>query len=200
MASPRDVLSLFETPVVVFDLPDLTELNRELATQLLVEEQRVPSWKRANVGGWHSTPDLGQRAAFRSLMQQLVEHVGQVVHGLAGDRQVPEFRYGVTSWAMIMRDGNYVMPHDHGDAHFSAAYYVDAGDASPPPSGALAFLDPRRGGRQIAELELFSRSFEIAPVTGSLVVFPGWLVHYVHAYRGARPRICVSANFVLEPG
>ena len=198
MADPRDVHSLFQTPVVVFDLPDMAGLNRELAANLLDEEDRVPSWKRANVGGWHSTPDLSQRAPFRPLMQAIVHHVGSVVEGLAGDQPLPAFRFAVTSWAMVMRDGNYVMPHDHGDSHWSVAYYIDAGDAVEAPSGHLAFQDPRRGGRMLAELDIFGSTFAIAPVTSSLVVFPGWLQHYVHAYRGDRPRICVSANIVMQ--
>jgi len=40
--------------------------------------------------------------------------------------------------------------------------------------------------------------FDIAPRTGALVVFPGWLQHYVHAYVGDRPRICVSSNLTME--
>jgi len=203
MLEPRNVLSLFTTPIVVFDLPEMDSLNAELRAQLLDEEQRVPSWKRANVGGWHSEPNLSQRAAFRPLMTELVELVGTVIHGLAvagGIERVPRYRYAVTSWAMVMRDGHYVVPHDHGDAHWSLAYYLDAGDETPTPSGRLAFIDPRRSGRQLPELDLFHSQFEIAPRTSSLVVFPGWLQHHVHAYRGDRPRICVSANITVDLG
>jgi len=96
-----------------------------------------------------------------------------------------------------LRDGGYVVPHDHGDVHWSVAYYVDAGDEVPPPSGRLAFLDPRRSGRSIPELAL-ATTFELAPRTGALVVFPGWLQHHVHPYRGQRPRICISCNLTME--
>ena len=203
MAEPRDVFSLFPTPVVVFDLPAMDLVNRALATELLVEEQAVPSWKRANVGGWHSEPTLSQRpgAPYRTLMRAIVEHVGSVIQGLAAAveiESIPTYRYGVTSWAMIMRDGNYVTPHDHGESHWSIAYYVDAGDELPPPSGRLAFIDPRRSGRMIPEVDLLPTVFDIAPRTSSLVVFPGWLQHHVHAYRGQRPRICISANVTLD--
>ena len=30
-----------------------------------------------------------------------------------------------------------------------------------------------------------------------LVIFPGWLMHHVHAYRGARPRVAISCNLTL---
>jgi uncharacterized protein (TIGR02466 family) len=134
-------------------------------------------------------------------MRAIVEHVGGVIQGLATAVEidsVPTYRYAVTSWAMIMRDGNYVTPHDHGESHWSIAYYVDAGDELPPPSGRLAFLDPRRSGRMIPDVDLLPTVFDIAPKTSSLVVFPGWLQHHVHAYRGQRPRICISANVALD--
>jgi hypothetical protein len=53
MVEPALAIALFPTPIVVFDPPDMAEVNRELAAQLLAEEQTAPSRQRANVGGWH---------------------------------------------------------------------------------------------------------------------------------------------------
>lgn len=197
---PALALELFATPVVMFELPDAAALNRELAALLLDEEQRVPSWQRSNVGGWHSPPDLAGRTepCVRALVQAIVEHVGHHVAALGDGAPQPRYRYGVQGWAMVMRDGHYVAPHDHGDAHWSIAYYVDAGDALPAPSGQLAFLDPRRSGRSVPGLELAGTTFALTPKTGALVIFPGWLQHHVHPYRGQRPRICVSCNLTME--
>jgi uncharacterized protein (TIGR02466 family) len=197
-----DRFSLFSTPVVVFDLPGMEDVNREITERLLEEEKTTPSWEVANIGGWHSVPDLSQRplACFRRVMQAVVDHVGLTVMGLgeeAGVPPPPQFRYGVQSWAMIMRDGNYTTVHDHGDAHWSIAYYVDAGDDAPPPSGGLAFVDPRRSGRTIPGVNLFQTTFTIKPRNSALVIFPGWLQHFVHTYRGVRPRICISANVTM---
>jgi uncharacterized protein (TIGR02466 family) len=203
MVEPSLAFSLFSTPIAVFDLPGMAEVNREIAAILLAEERTVPSWERANVGGWHSTPDLSRRSepCFRQLIRAVVDQVGGNVAALAaeaGAAQLPPFRYAVTAWAMVMREGHYVMTHDHGDVHWSVAYYVDGGDELPAPSGRLAFLDPRRSGRTIPGLVL-PTTFDVAPRSSALVVFPGWLQHYVHAYRGQRPRICVSCNLTMEP-
>ena len=46
---------------------------------------------------------------------------------------------------------------------------------------------------------LLGTTFTVLPRTGRLVVFPGWLLHYVHAYRGQRPRVSISCNVVFEP-
>lgn len=203
MITPVLAANLFPTPLVVLELPGMAGVNAELAALLLAEEEAAPSWQRANVGGWHSAPDLAGRpeAPYQTLMQALVEQVTHLVRALADDAgaaSVPAFRYGVTAWAMILREGHYVTVHDHGDAHWSVAYYVDAGDDAPAPSGRLAFLDPRRGGRPIPGLTLFPTTFDLAPRTSALVIFPSWLQHHVHPYRGSRPRICISANVTME--
>jgi uncharacterized protein (TIGR02466 family) len=203
MIEPSLAIGLFSTPIVVLDLPAMDAVNAELSAQLLAEEQTVPSWHRANVGGWHSVPDLSRRPqpCFPTLLRAVVDQVTNVVRALAADMgiaQVPAYRYAVTAWGMILRDGHYVTIHDHGDVHWSVAYYVDAGDEAPEPSGQLSFVDPRRSGRTIPELTLFPTSFDLKPRTGALVIFPGWLQHHVHPYRGKRPRICISANLTMD--
>jgi uncharacterized protein (TIGR02466 family) len=201
-----DDFALFATPVVAFTLDGMDAHNRDLCQRLVDERRHSPGRERSNVGGWHSPPDLAQRpepcyqALFRAIVDQVAGHVARLAEraGLSA----PRYRYGLHAWAMVMGDGDYTILHDHGDAHWSCVYYVDAGDADAsahPQSGLLAFVDPRRGGRPIPALDLFPSTFTVTPRTGQLVVFPGWLQHYVHSYRGARPRVSISANVVMEP-
>lgn len=203
-----DHLALFMTPLSVFHLPDMDDINRELTTRLLAEAERSRGVMRSNVGGWHSVPDLSRRPepCYRALVQIVVDRVREVHDRTAeasGLPPAPPFLYGVQGWAMVMRDGDYTTLHDHADAHWSAVYYVDAGDADPeahPHSGLLAFVDPRRASRSMtgAGVDLFPTTFTVRPHTGALVVFPGFLQHYVHCYRGERPRICISCNVQME--
>ncbi|MDQ3370911.1 MAG: 2OG-Fe(II) oxygenase family protein [Myxococcota bacterium] len=203
MIEPSLAISPFPTPIWVFDLPEMEAINAALATSLLAEAARVPSVQRSNIGGWHSAPDLSRRSdpMIQRLMQTIIDQVDAGIGGFAagvGVTELPRFRYALTAWAMIMRDGDYVVPHDHGDAHWSSAYYVDAGEPGPAPAGRLAFLDPRRSVRAIPGLPLFPSVFDIAPRTGSLVIFPAWLQHHVYPYRGGRPRICISCNVTVD--
>ena len=202
MIEPSLAIGLFSTPVVVIDLPGMEGVNAQIAAQLLAEEQAVPSWQRANVGGWHSVPDLSQRPqpCYPALLRAVVEQVTGVVRGLAADMgiaDVPAYRYGVTAWGMILRDGHYVTVHDHGDVHWSVAYYVDAGDSSDDAGGLLVFGDPRAGaGMVIGPSNRFdsASTIEHRPRTGELLIFPSWLVHWVTPYASDHPRISVSFN------
>jgi len=62
-------------------------------------------------------------------------------------------------------------------------------------SGLVAFVDPRHGGRRMPHL--VGTTFTAKAKTGRLFVFPGWLFHYVHAYRG-QTRVSISCNITFE--
>jgi uncharacterized protein (TIGR02466 family) len=199
-------VALFETPIISFPDAGNAELDAELAQRMIAESERSPGITRSNSGGWHSVPDLSRRseACYQDLMRRIVARVEAAFHELARFRGVPveqRYRYGVQAWAMVMRHGDHTVVHDHAEAHFSVAYYADAGDADPalhPDSGKLCFVDPRRGGIAIPGIELSPSQFDITARTGLLVVFPGWLQHFVQPYRGGRPRVSISANIRFE--
>ena len=201
-----DRFALFPTPLFVYDVPNAEDMNRELGERLRTEAQVSPGVRHANVGGWHSPPDLALRTdpCYRAMMKMIVDHVAATHSKIVSAMSIapsPPWRFAAQAWAMVMRNGDYTIAHDHGEAHWSTSYYVDAGDADlerTPDSGALAVLDPRRSGRPIPGLESGS-TFAIRPRTGMLVVFPGWLQHYVHPYRGTRPRIAIACNVTMSP-
>lgn len=201
-----DGLALFATPIFSFEDAGDAELDRELVRRLVVESESSPGLTRSNSGGWHSVPDLSQRpdACYQDLMRRVVARVQATFFELArGQAEAVDLRYrlAVQAWAMVMRHGHHTLVHDHTEAHFSVAYYPDAGDADPamyPDSGNLTFVDPRRGGTVIPGVELFPSQFAIVPRPGLLVVFPGWLQHHVQPYRGVRPRVCISCNVRFE--
>jgi uncharacterized protein (TIGR02466 family) len=199
-------LSLFATPLCMYDLSDMDGINHDLAARLVDESVFVPSVYHSNVGGWHSHNLAGRpEACFRNLLQCIVTRVRETVESLAKEKGhgLPTMRVGAHAWAMVMRNGDYTIPHDHSEVHWATVYYADAGDADElahPASGLLALLDPRHGGRPMPGLEnLLGTTFTVLPRTGRLVVFPGWLTHYVHVYRGHRPRVSISCNVVFEP-
>jgi len=47
-------------------------------------------------------------------------------------------------------------------------------------------------------VELFGTIYTARPSTGRLLIFPGWLLHYVNTYHGKRPRVAISANFTFD--
>lgn len=204
MQQPQiDRLEVFGSPIRVSHLEGLGALGAELTIALTQEAASSPGVHRSNVGGWHSPPDLTLRPGppFEPLMRRLAAEIDATVKELAHVRgQLHRFAhgYGIHAWAMVLGKHDYITPHDHAESHLSAVYYIDAGD--PPggsPSGRLVFRTERAG--MVPGLDIFPSEFSIQPETGMMVIFPGHLTHYVHPYRGERPRICVSLNARIEP-
>ncbi len=201
-----DRVTLFATPLFSYADAANAELDRELAGRLIVESEDSPGIARSNSGGWHSVPDLAQRPdpCYQDLMHRVVARVRATFIELARDQDVAvdqRYRFAVQAWGMVMRHGNHALVHDHAEAHFSVVYYADAGDADLemfPDSGKLCFVDPRRAGSVIPGVDLFPTQFAIEPRTGLLVMFPGYLQHFVQPYRGGRPRVSISCNVRLE--
>ncbi|MFT7394057.1 MAG: hypothetical protein ACI83Y_001732 [Candidatus Azotimanducaceae bacterium] len=204
-----DALELFATPVTIVQVHDADVLNQDLASQFIKRSQEEQSLRRSNAGGWHSMPDLGARArdepALGRLMDLILEGSSAFLTDLGSERGIdvwPSYRLEIEAWAMVMGDGDYTVPHDHAESHISGVYYLDAGDADPTvhaDSGVLVFQDPRGGLAQIPGMDLLPAAFAVSPEDGILVMFPGFLTHYVHPYRGTRPRVSVSFNVRVEP-
>ena len=192
----------FSTPLWRFQIPDPQGLNAELARVLVAESEQSEGVKRESFGRvWQSEPDLMFREApvFRALCAMLAAHAEAGLGELAARRGHPgplQLDLGLRVWATVMRDGDHVMHHDHEDASFVLQYYPDAGDPpneATPSSGAVTFVSPQRVSASLLGLDLFPPSIDVQPHDGMLLMFPGHLQHYVHAYRGHRPRVCISA-------
>jgi uncharacterized protein (TIGR02466 family) len=196
---------LFATPVAMYDIPGMDAVNREVTERLVAESETVPGIARSNVGSWHSPADIQKRTepCFRNLVDTMVAHIRQTTETIAQQmgRRLPDMPVKTHAWSMVMRNGDYTIPHDHSDVHWASVYYTDEGDADEkayPESGVITFVDPRHGGRPIPGIELVGTNFVAKPKTGRMFVFPGWLLHYVHSYRGHRPRVCVALNLNFD--
>lgn len=108
------------------------------------------------------------------------------------------------SWANVYDSGDYVVPHSHVRAEASIVYIVDEGEPSPddPASGRFTFVDPRIASA--CQLQKGHMTHALVPnmAAGTMIVFPGRLVHCVNPYSGSRPRISITwnVNRVKIPG
>lgn len=194
----------FSTLILERRFEGVEGLNQRLAQQILEREQASAGVVRSNVGGWHSATDFlrweGREPG------ELFQHVGRALKDyLAIERKVDaaalDLKVSAEAWANVARDGHYSKPHVHPNSNVSGVYYVDAGDAPPEAtqSGVIEFLDPRnRPGMFDTEGTLLSDGYRVVPQAGMLLLFPAWLYHYVHPYRGRRPRLCVAFNLTIQ--
>lgn len=101
-----------------------------------------------------------------------------------------------TSWASIYRKGDHCLPHSHVRAQASLVYMLDEGDVSEndPLSGKFLICDPRLDACCNRQKGCLTNLMIPTMTPGSMIIFPGSVVHCVSPYSGARPRITLSWN------
>ncbi len=104
------------------------------------------------------------------------------------------------SWTNIYRDGAYAMAHSHPRATAGVVYCVDPGEEDPEDemSGRFCVIDPRV--EICCQIEKHCMTNPLMPEmnAGTMIIFPGQLVHAVNPYGGKRPRITMSWNINAE--
>jgi len=107
-----------------------------------------------------------------------------------------------TSWASVSRKNEYLGAHSHTDCIASVVYMLEPGNAKTENilDGRFAIIDPRAPG--CCSVEEGRVTTELSPEmnSGSMIIFPSELVHYVHPYTGDEPRITIAWNFNLKEG
>jgi uncharacterized protein (TIGR02466 family) len=214
MSSLPDVVPLFSTPLVTFDVPDAAALNVELRRVIKQREQSHPTTQKSNMGGWQSSWDMdrwGGPAAIKLLAfgRNVANRITTDHEGVAGKGPYPG-HFAVTwianMWANINRIGDANEYHSHPGAYWSGVYYVDDGGIADDPSlgGELEFMDPRGSvplmnapHLRIAGNLTAGATERIRPQPGRMVIFPAWVMHGVRPYRGSVERISIAFNLAV---
>jgi uncharacterized protein (TIGR02466 family) len=198
----KSISTMFGTPFVSVDWPDVEEMNQQIFDLVMAEEQADDLGRgiRSNAGGWQSRGNLLMRAEpcivrLKQMMETTIfELLGALVRKDGSERT---FTLLFDSWANVCRNGNYNVVHSHPNAMYSIVYYVSSGepDESIPYSGMLELLDPREATTfiQVPNTILDARMF-VTNRPGRMVVFPSWVKHMVHPFVGNGVRISIACN------
>jgi len=101
------------------------------------------------------------------------------------------------AWTIFSRSGRGVVPyHNHSNAILSAVYYPLVEGVT---GGDLVLVDPRMNANRgyPSTLQDHFKPIHVKPKTGSCIVFPGYLPHYVQEYTGHR--LSLAVDLFLKP-
>ena len=198
---------LFETPLIVDQMPDCGPINAALRAAILKRREEHEGISISNVGGWHSDTEMlswGGEAA-QALNRRIVAAADQFTVDIRGGG-TPRHRWASEMWANISPPGASNRHHCHPGAFWSAVYYVDDGyDGSTERElgGELVLFDPRMPMVRMTAPDLRFRrpgqnpehdEVKLRPATGRIVIFPAWLSHAVLPYKGRSTRISIAVN------
>jgi uncharacterized protein (TIGR02466 family) len=207
MSQGLDIISLFATPVILFDVPDAAQLNTELRKAIFGREKSHPGTEHSNQGGWQSEWDMDRWGGAGAI--KLLAIARNTANRITTNRQgqAVTVTWKANMWANINRSGHGNEFHSHPGSFWSAVYYVDDGgiDGDPRLGGELEFMDPRGPGPAMYAPHLafgnaglsVGANETIRPRTGRMVMFPAWVLHQVRPYRGTAERISIALNLSL---
>lgn len=189
---------------------------------LLLLERTLPGHEHANLelerlivereaGNADLTTDYLQDNLL-ALDNPAVEWLKQCIHKSALDycqRAGMDYplTWSVQGWANINRSGDYHDPHNHPYAYLSGTYYVrvpqakvlsrNRADVRP---GCITFYDPRGSVNMTAIKQdpQVEPEFTVTPRPGMILLWPAFLMHFVHPNLSQQPRISLSFNLILK--
>ena len=115
--------------------------------------------------------------------------------------------WSLQGWANINRLGDYHDPHNHPHAYLSGTYYVrmpesraklhNRADVRP---GCISFYDPRGAVNMTAIRNdpHVDPDFTVTPTAGLIMMWPAYLIHYVHPNLSDEPRVSISFNLMVK--
>ena len=202
----KHIALAFPTFIGRYRVPNAEGVNKELRELVLAKEKTEPNVQHANVGGWHSKMDFLEWpspavATLKTWIMEAVNHqIGASMEHMKANGLNRPFSgsLSVYAWANVARRANYHSLHSHPGSCWSGVYYVDAGAPSSqdfPNSGVIDLHDPRPFTEMTTVPgELYGQKFPVRPEAGTMLIFPGFLYHFVHPHFGDRERISIAFN------
>ena len=112
-------------------------------------------------------------------------------------QNIPKPKIEITDILLVvMKDGDYVPPHNH-HSHISSAYHLAVPDNLPYPDGAINFMAHSSYCLPDFKKDIYDNNYINYPAEkGKFFMFPGKLTHSVNPFRGPGTRISlvVDAN------
>ena len=106
----------------------------------------------------------------------------------------------IESWFIRYNQGGMIYPHNHDGCSWSCVYYVEIGKESKKMNGSTYFIRPYQanskldfGGSYMSNDQMIFNAEE-----GKLLVFPNYLYHGSHPFKGSKDRIVISVNSKVD--
>jgi uncharacterized protein (TIGR02466 family) len=184
-------LRLFPTNVGVFDIDDAESLNKELEKLEFLYDGSYRFISRKNI--W----DLAdEHSAIKRLKDIVLDSVVKYAEQYHEYEYKQDYFTMPEGWVECSNPGEYnLFAHNHRLTHIACVYYMSCDDNT----GNLDLIDPRGSLGYISLNNQASYNvFSFKPKVGQLLLFPGWLTHYVHPNKGETTRKIIATNVKLR--
>ncbi len=118
-----------------------------------------------------------------------------------------DLKWEIQAWVNINRSGDYHNLHNHPRSYLSGTYYVAVptgeslqGRREDLNPNAISFYDPRGqvNMNAVAGDNEFDPEHRIQPSNGQILLWPSFLMHFVHPNLTDETRISISFNIIAN--
>lgn len=191
---------IFPTEVEFFGVNPEKNLSffNEIIDYLKEEEKESTGGRKYSIRGdnsYHSKDilcklDFDWSRMLAGLIWQSSSNYFMKYHG----RPMPSLEScNITCWGMIMRTGGSSAVHCHPHCNVSGVLWIKVPPELKSPEGDFVFIDPRPRAL-LDKNTLFPEKYSIFPKTGSGIVFPSWMDHYVEPHHCEGERVSIAWN------
>ena len=130
MSNVPELVPLFATPLVIFDVPDAAALNAELRKVIEQREKSHPTTQHSNQGGWQSSHDMDRWGGAPAI--KLLAIGRNTANRMTTDREgkpvnspYPGYfavTWGANMWANVNRSGHGNEFHSHPGGYWSGVF------------------------------------------------------------------------------
>ena len=197
--SKVDMLDMFSIPLIHCELDEDTSELRQCTDYVLNTNQvDVDEYKTFEKSGLKETFDFEFRVLEQfPKMKQMFTHISNrlIKEGLNYDNELEIS----SSWFTKTHKGESSPMHDHKNCVFSAVYYYGDYDDK---VGNLIFKNPivnlTSYRLNVGKSNKFNTyDIEITPQSGSLLIFPSYVIHKIDVHKSEIPRL--SLAFIMVP-
>ena len=192
--------ALFPTPLLRFEIEDAETLNRTLLKEIAKRRAAEQGTVKSNRKGWHSDTDLFERTepAQAQLAKMLIQMLAQATRHVAPNADMSGVELVADGWINVNPPGAYNAPHDHLGAFWSGTYYVNMpeGGGGDERAGAIEFLSPHKPLPGVGSFRapITADKVHFRPKSGTVLIFPATIVHWVHPNDGKDERVTIAFN------
>jgi hypothetical protein len=161
------------------------QLLSEVPKSVLDPLEYTQQWKQHNLVGdtvLENDPTDFKRFPPKAIQEQLFNTIRMHYLQFLEDLKYNRRKVYINVWANILRDGEFISPHNHSQSsngYLAGTLYVTTSNAN--------FVLDKEGSK-----------LKIAPEPGRIVFFPSCLTHYTETHKGVGQRISISFDIVLE--
>jgi len=195
------IVELWPTKIMRRRVHNFTEANQVLIA--LLEDMEAAN---KNLTTDYLAPDLFNmdHPAVGWLRENVNKTVFEYLRGVGVDYQV---NWTIQGWANINRMGDYHDMHNHPRSYLSGTYYLKVPKGTDTPHNRadvrpnhITFYDPRQGVNMmsIRDDPYIDPEYTVLPEPGLMMLWPGFLNHFVHPNLSQETRISISFNIVLK--